>query len=529
MRLERVFPALAIVLSLLASAAPAVASSGPSASILSPTDGATVGPGAPITVEYRGWSLSATHLAGYFLLDGEWAGGFTRVLPHANASSNGTRFDAGLDAADLASGAHALQVVVFTETDAPMTSEPVGIVLDHPPRVTASAWYDLGERALHVLADVIDEDVASVNLTVGKNWTAASFVGTQELVLPVGLGPGSYVARLNATDMRGAWTEVSIPFTVGDRPAQVEILEARYEIGGWLVFSASATDADGGVRHATVAALGSSAPTWPRNGTWEARVGIAPRLGVHNGSFTTVDAWGGKTTTPFTFAVGGEREVVFEREIVTQDGAYADHFRSALGGVLDGRIEICPGSCEPANDTGLPEQNIAWGALNATYDAASALPAAGSALNGTWGGTFAPMRFCTPTAPANPIAYTAAYTAFMAADAALANATTGAPDPAIDGFRLCRDHEPTFDSVGSRAPTAPTTPAEGVRPDRTTFVRVSIEGSAGPNATAKNCTSTGESATCTFDASPRANPTLDVTWSQAGARTVLVRVTGIRV
>lgn len=344
MRLERVVPAVAIVLSLLASSAPALATSGASAEILSPGEGATIGANAPVEIRYVAANGTwPRHLYGHLTLDGEWAGGFS-VMPLPGPG--GPVFRATLRAEAFAAGPHALGAVVFTDEAPPVTTPEVQVVLDLPARVAASAWYDVDARRLHVATNVTDEAPVVVALSAGANGTQETFLGERELVLSVAHAPGNYTAKLVARDSLNQTTSLALAYVVGDRPADVEILEALYEVGGILRLRAGATDADGGLRGISITTpLGSGFAVQPSNGSWEADVRVSPRLGTHNGTLTTKDAYGGTTSVPFSFVVGGAREVIFEREVSVEFGAHGNLLVPFLPRVHEGLIEICVQGC----------------------------------------------------------------------------------------------------------------------------------------------------------------------------------------
>lgn len=340
MRLERVVPAVAIVLFL--STLPAVASEGgPSATVVAPAEGATIGPRENVSIEYT--NPTPGPVSGYLTLDGAWAGSFGTPISPAGT----VRIRAQLNATGFASGAHLLSAHVYTNATAPVDAPPVSVVLDHPPAVSAVATYDLDARVLRVSVGVEDEGPTppTVNLSERNVSVQRAFVGTEELALPVVHGPGSYTARLRAVDARNQSTQLDVPYTVLDRPAALELLEASYAVGGFLTVDVAGSDADGGIRSMHVWAMGHNATMEAANGSWRIRLGVEPQLGEHAGEVVAKDAYGGQTTLPFTFVIGGPREVIFERTIRTTTGSYENVDLLYLPRVHDAVLEICVQDC----------------------------------------------------------------------------------------------------------------------------------------------------------------------------------------
>lgn len=338
MRLSRVVPAVALALALFAPSIPlAAASHGASVAIVSPGEGVAVGVRGNVTLHAAGFHGGVAQ--GYLMLDGVWAGSLasTPVVP------GGTTFSATLNATGFAAGAYALTARVFTMTDAPVDSAPVAVVLDLPPVVSASAAYDLDARALHVVASVEDEGLANVTLRAGSSSVSARFVGTQELVLPLARSPGNYTARLSAVDALGQNTTITVAYEVGDREAEIEIIEVTYLMGDLLRVAVRASDPEGLKSVAANTSLGGGRDLNydDETGQWSALLRIDARIGDHTGVVTTRDVHGGTSNATFSFTLGGPREVLFERTVTTDMGLYVDAIELFLPRVHEGRIEIC--------------------------------------------------------------------------------------------------------------------------------------------------------------------------------------------
>ena len=319
---------------------------GASATILRPTSGATVGERGNVTFEYAGYH--AVQAQGYLTLDGEWAGAFTALLRPPQLGVP-TTINATLNATGSASGARQLGVHVYTANDTPVDAAPVAIVLDRAPSFTATATYDPDARALRVAMQVQDDGASApvVRVAAGDQVRNASFTGAGEIVLPVAHRPGNYSANVSVTDDLGQAASAKIGYVVGDRAAEVDVLVARYEIGGRLVVRANVVEPDGGVSSAWVQTpLGVGDLQWA-NGTWSGDVQVRPALGTHTGRIVVQDAYGGESQHPFTFVIGGEREVLFERRVVTDVGAHGNIAMPFLPQVLNGTIEICVNACDP--------------------------------------------------------------------------------------------------------------------------------------------------------------------------------------
>lgn len=348
MRLSRVVPAVALALVLLAPSIPVVAAShGASATLRSPATGETVPVRASVTIEVSGFHGSMVQ--GYLMLDGAWAGSLPtmRIVP-----GNATTVTAKLNASGFARGGYALTAHVYTMDDAPVTTPPVAITLDTPPVVTAAAIrYDLDERALHVLATVDDGSIPKVELRAGTAKVNASFLGTQELVLPLARSPGYYTAFLSAVDALGQDATVAVPYIVDDRAADIRVLEVAYLMADRLRVVVAAKDPDGLKRVEAQTSLGGGRHLNYDNATdtWTAELRIDARLGHHVGTLQTRDAHGGVTSLSFAFWIGGPREVLFERTVRTDRGAYVDLINLYLPRVHEGRVDVClDGVCNGA-------------------------------------------------------------------------------------------------------------------------------------------------------------------------------------
>lgn len=494
MRLERVASALAIVLFLLAAIGPsAFAASPASATIVSPGEGATVPATSMVRIHYAGYTAGAQNVSGYLMLDGEPAGTFfAKTSPTSPA--NGTTFDATLRGAGFASGAHALSARVFTERDGPVDTPPIAIVLDTPPTISdLSVAYDHDARRLLVEATVTDDGGASlVWLASGLQRVNATGEGRVALSLYAPRGAGTYDAALGANDSHGQASVIRFTYDVVDREADLEVLEASYQLGGQLLVSGTVLDRDQPSWMQITTPLGNGYAN-VANGSWSSTFNVTPKLGTFNGTVTTWDAWGGSTQAPFTFTIHGASEILFERVVTTGIGAHADESSISIPGMLGGTIEICVEVCNATDAGPAPwapffdvicshEENLPCRALTGR-------PVSGGALD-----------LCQDTPPPNfplrPILGSPVWSARKTVE----NATGAGPCTSV------RDElEARANGTGA---------ASGIAIVVSSPLRV-------------HCASTGGDARCGFDA-PRGT-VLDLSWLQGAGRTASVRVSGIRV
>lgn len=347
MRLSRVVPAVALAFALFAPSISLVAAShGASATLLSPAPGAAIRVDASVVIQVSGFHGSA--IQGYLMLDGAWAGSLPMM---AIVPGNTTTVTVGLNATGFAPGPYSLSAHVFSGNDAPVNTPAVAITLDTPPAVAASGKYDLDERRLRVTATVEDESAPAVELRAGTAKVNASFVGTHEFVLPLTRSPGNYTAQLSAVDALGQNTTLAVPYTVHDRAADIRIIEITYLMADRLRVVVAASDPDGLRRVDADTTLGGGRHLKYDNetDTWSAELRINASLGDHAGTIQTRDAHEGTTNVSFAFSIGGPREVLFERTIATDKGAYMDVINLFLPRVHEGRVEVClDGVCSGA-------------------------------------------------------------------------------------------------------------------------------------------------------------------------------------
>lgn len=333
---------LAVTLAAFAGS-PAGAAGTPSATILAPGAEEIVSATSAVSIAYAGYSASAVNISGYLMLDGEAAGTFTIRV----ASPNGTTFDAHLDANGFASGSYQLSARVFTDRDNPVDTPAVPIGIDLPP-VVEDTWhaYDLDARKLTIGVNVTDDhgDVL-VRFATGANRSTNLVRGAFNVTLPAARPEGVYKAYVNATDGWNHTVRVAFDYAVLDREAALVVTEATYIIGGKLRISGSVSDPDGAPRLVVRTPLGDANLTADASGAWSVLLDVTPQLGTFAGNVTSADPWGGNTSAPFTFTVGGARETFLERRIATQTGAYADELRASVPRVLGGLVEICIDAC----------------------------------------------------------------------------------------------------------------------------------------------------------------------------------------
>lgn len=497
MRLDTLAPAVAIILLAAGAAGPlAQAATPPTATITSPSEGATLTETGVVRISYSGYSPAAQNISGYFMLDGEPAGTFNARI----ASPNGTVFNASIAGAGSSSGAHALTARVFTDVDNPVDTPSVTILLDKRPTIADLAYsYDLDARRLHVSATVTDDGGSSnVQLRSGKNTTNATASGPIELVLAAPRHVGTYNATLEAQDSAGQVARASFTYVVADREAQLTIDNLVYERGGWLHLSGSADDADG-LRSLHVSTPLGSGYASLANGSWSASIRVTPRLGSFNGTLLASDAWSGSTAMPFTFEIGGEVETIYERSVTTDNGTYQNYASLDLPAVLGGAFEICVGDCDSPSPSPLPVNASATGysLLCANHGNPQCRAVTGRPITG---GQFA---LCEPGGQA-----------LLREAVALADNATRS----LTGRKaVCHDNYAAL--VNSTNGTTSSSPP-GV------FVAGRYN-ATGPNGTRPPCISVGEDTRCALD--EPATFRLDLAWVQGPYQTVTVRLTGIRV
>lgn len=358
MRLSWSASAVAIVLVLIAAGVPPTsAASEPSATIVSPSPGATLKPGDAIRVHYSGYDPKARNASGYLTLDGAPAGTFARWI----SSANDTTVTVILRPSNATpSGPLALGVRIFNELDAPVDAEPIAVVLDRAPTIQEmAASYDKDEEFVRITATLEDDlsTTVSARAIVLNNWgeifasaNATLATGAAAIDMPIHLRPGTYSAWLNVS-AGGSSTLASVAFGVQDRRALVSDVVASYEIGGIVRVSALVADADGissvWISAPSVDNGGGAATFDAETGRWSGAIRVnVTRLGTFSGSILVWDADASLTTHNFTFVVAGEKETFFEE---TLDAALEFQVHALMRSIPRsiGEVEICVDDCRP--------------------------------------------------------------------------------------------------------------------------------------------------------------------------------------
>ncbi|HET6404547.1 MAG TPA: hypothetical protein VFH78_07860 [Candidatus Thermoplasmatota archaeon] len=491
MRLHRVPSAAAIILLVLAAQGPAaLASTAPTATLVSPGDGATVGPEERVRIAYSGFSPLARNASGYLMLDGQPAGTF--IVPIPNTTTGTITINATLAAGGFSSGAHALSARVFTDRDAPVDTQAITVLLDHPPKVSNLSWsYDLDARTLRVHAEIGDEGATLVHLSSGGNNTTATANGVVELALHAPRPVGNYTAVLGATDARNQTTRVSFLYEVADREADIVITSANVS-DGRLRVAGTLADPDG-LGWLYLESLPGSG-SGPANASFLLDVPAYAYTGTWNATLHHKDPWNGHTAVHFTITIVNPRVTVFERTIDTSTGAYADRSNVTIPPLQRGVIEICIDGCGADDE------------LSASRLVSSLL--------------------CPPSAN----------------ETVPCRAVTGRP-VAAGALELCRDSpppnfplrpllgEPVWQArraVETASPVGPCTSlldtlasAERALPGAPQGVVVSLR-----QGSADVCTAAGGDRECSF--ATHGPTVLDLTWLQSPHHSVTVRITGER-
>lgn len=346
MGLRPAFVASAISIALLVAAFPAFAGAGSATIVfMDIADGAHL---RDLTfARLRLTNANGTWAGGYLTIDGQWAGNLSVA---AHWSHNETWILVGqVRTSGFPDGTHTLSANVTTDVEWWVWEPALRVEIDRPPSlVLLDSHFDHHLR--RVVANVTawdgGQDMTVTLASLGANSTA-TFNGTRELALPLDPPPGWHDAYVQAIDARGQSAWASFSYRVENTPTWFQSVEATYVIPDALFVRAQLSDHEG-VRNVSVTTpLGGGALSYDHvNGTWRASLPVQGRIGTFTGTITARDMYGGNTSTNFSFTIGGPREVLFERTIVTGTGIHVDALdQYAFPRMHDVLIEICVEDC----------------------------------------------------------------------------------------------------------------------------------------------------------------------------------------